>query len=176
MLELEGASIAVGIGNLVAAAGQRSVAFLGFVADKSEDAAGFAVKPAPEAHDLMLFGGGAGKAQGGFDRFGSSAEQMGAVEAVRSDLGDEAEGLGAFLCGEGAYGQATGLLGDGAGEAGMGVAEAGHRDSGIEVDIGIAVGIRERAAFSVVKGDSGEERDALAPGSDEFLFLGEDPA
>src|SRR5580698_3850714 len=52
--QLERTAIAIGIGHEVATAGQRPVALLPFVANVPDDAAGLAMKAAPETHHLEL--------------------------------------------------------------------------------------------------------------------------
>jgi len=50
------------------------------------------------------------------------------------------------------------------------MAEARDRDSGEEIDVGVAVGVGERRAFAVIECDPGEQRNPLAAGRDIALF------
>jgi hypothetical protein len=50
------------------------------------------------------------------------------------------------------------------------MAEARDRDSGEEIDVGVAVGVGERRAFAVIECDTREQRNPLAPGCNIALF------
>src|SRR3984957_11164946 len=67
ILQFERASVTVRVRHRVLTALQRPVALLRFVADKSEDAAGLAMEPAPETDGLMMPGGRARQPERGFD-------------------------------------------------------------------------------------------------------------
>ena len=73
ILQLERASIAVGVRHSVLAALQRAVALLRFVADQPEHAAGLAMEAAPETHRFMMPGGGTRQPERGFDRLRTAA-------------------------------------------------------------------------------------------------------
>src|SRR5260221_11131233 len=73
ILQLERASITVGVWHCVLPALQRSVALLRFVADKSEHTAALAMEAAPEADRLMLAGCGTRQAGRGLARLRTAA-------------------------------------------------------------------------------------------------------
>ncbi len=50
------------------------------------------------------------------------------------------------------------------------MAQARHRYPGEEIDVGVAVGVGERSAFTMIEGDTGEQRNPLAAGRDIALF------
>ena len=174
IVQLERASIAVGVRHQVAAARQRSVALLRFVADEPDDAAGLAVKAAPETHHLELLGLRARQAQRGFDGLGAAAIEMRALEISRRDFREQLERLGAFRVGERADHQARGLFRERLRQSRMSMAEAGDRDAREEIDVDVAVGIGERRAFAVIDRDSGQQRNTLASRRDIALFGVED--
>jgi hypothetical protein len=77
VLQLERATIAVGIGYLMRTARQRPPLLLPRVADESHDATGLAVEPAPETDHFVLFRVRLGETNGGFDRFRPPTVELG---------------------------------------------------------------------------------------------------
>ncbi len=60
------------------------------------------MEPAPEADDLVFVGVRLGETEGGFDRLGAAAVELGASEAAGRELGDQAQKTQSVLGGEAA--------------------------------------------------------------------------
>ena len=176
IFQLERASIAVGIRHDVLAARQRTVALLGFVADKPDHAAGLAVEAAPEAQHLVPFGFRAREPERRLNRLCTAAIQMSALEPGGRGLGEHPEGLGALGRGEGADYQPRGLARERLRQLRMAMAETRDRNAGEEIDEHVAVDVGERRALAVIERDPGEQRDTLAAGRDMALLVGEQRA
>ena len=173
---LERTAVTVGVGHLVTTARQRSITLLGFIADKPEHAHGLAVEAAPEADHLIFLGHGPREPKRRFDRLGAAAIQMRALQVGGRHLADQLEGLDALARRERPDHQARRLFGNRLGQRRMSVTEAGDRDAGEEIDVGVAVGIGQGRAVTVLEGNPREQRDPLAAGRDIALLFGEDLA
>src|SRR5436309_3878927 len=97
--QLQRAAIAIGIWEYVAGR-ERAVADL---IARSVDRQGphrLAVETAPEPRHLELAGGILGEPEGALHRFGAARVQLQTIDALRSDLGDLGDEIGASLGGE----------------------------------------------------------------------------
>src|SRR5712692_3009264 len=171
VLELERASIAVGVGHLIAAARQRAVALLRLVADKTDYAAGLAVKATPKAHDLVLLRRGARQTQRGLDRLGAATIKMRALEIPRRRSRKQFERLGTFTRRKSSHDKTRGLTRERPAQRGMAVAKAGDRYAGIKIEVNVVVGVGQGRAFAMIEGDTGKERNTLAARRDVALFV-----
>src|SRR5207247_6008979 len=107
--QLERAAVTVRVRRHVAAGHEGAQVVLELAAEQAQHAARLAVEPAPESEDLVLAGGGLGKAQGGLHGFGAAGEQLDAGEPLRREAGQLREEAGARVRGEAAERQALEL-------------------------------------------------------------------
>src|ERR1700693_6387737 len=153
--QLERTSITIRIRHEITASRKWPIALLPFVADMPDDAAGLAMKTAPETDRLEFFRLRAREAQRGLDRLSAAAVKMCALEAAGRDFAQQFECLGTFGIRQRPNHQARGLMRDRLRQRGMSMPEAGHRDTREEIDVYVSIGVSEGGALAMIDCNTG---------------------
>ena len=150
------AAVAVGVGDVGDAAGQRSEALFldGLGAGERERAHGAAVEAAEEGDELVAAGVIAGQLEGGLDGLGAGVAEVDAFGLAAGGEGGELLGevdhVLVIEVGAGHVDEAFGLPANGFDDARVAVAGGDDGDAGVEVEEAVAVDVVDHGAFAVV--------------------------
>ena len=158
----EGAAGARGVGRQVGARHEGPERVLEARAEHGKHAAGFAMEPAPEAHDLRVAGARLCESQRRLDGFGTARIELRAIQVAGGELGDQLHERGAMLRREAPHVNPRDLSLHGRDVLRMGVPDAGDPDSREQIHVAVAVHVVQHRTVPVIDRELAEERHALS--------------
>ena len=171
---VEGAAITIGIRYQVGPPGQGSPALLRLIANQAHNPSGFAMEAAPETHHLEFLGGRFRQADGRLNRLRPAAVQLRLGEFTGREGGNQFEELGAVFRRKTADDDFADLGFQRRHQFWMRMPEARDRDTSVEIDIAVAVNVRQGRAFAVGHSHACELGNTLDARREELLLSGKE--
>src|SRR5262249_1451837 len=129
-----------------------------------------AMEAAPEAHDFKFLGIRLGQADGGLDGLSTTTVELRLSQFTRRQRSDQLQQLGTVFRRKTADNHFANLFLQGRDELWMRVPKASDGDPGVEIEIVVAINVRQSGTGAMGHGQTRELGNALDAGREKFLL------